>query len=116
MRNLSVLAVALGLTASIAAPALAANLGERQALAKAVDILMGPPYGETRAEVIANITERRLGPVSATVCHGSSSRQAWSFHVVVNHPSVTGVDRIDGWLVIDGRTGKFICAALPLLD
>jgi hypothetical protein len=99
----------------IATPVLAADLTEKQALAKAIGILKGDPYGASAAEVAANITERRLGPRSATVCGGGAS-PVWAFHVVVPRPATNPDGRIDGWLVIDARSGRLVCANLPFLD
>lgn len=96
-------------------PALAADLTEKQAFAKAIDILKGDPYGATAPQVAANITERRLGPRSTTVCGGGAS-PVWAFHVVVPRPVTNPDGRIDGWLVIDARSGRLVCANLPFLD
>ena len=97
-----------------AVPGTAAGLEEKQALAKAVEILKGDPYGETAAQVAANIKERRRAPRRDTVCGGGAA-QAWAFHVVVAHaPGQDGP--IDGWLVIDASSGKTVCATLPFLD
>lgn len=93
----------------------AKDLGEKQAVAKAVAILKGNPYGDTDAEVVANIRERRLGPRSASVCGGGAS-PVWSFHVVVPEPGGDPEAKIDGWLVIDAASGRLVCAALPFLD
>lgn len=99
----------------VAAPVAAAELGEKQALAKAVEILKGDPYGDTAAEVAANITERKLGPRSATVCGGGAS-PVWAFHVVVSKAADHDGGPIDGWLVIDAKSGRMVCANLPFLD
>lgn len=96
-------------------PASAADLTEKQALGKAVDILKGDPYGDTAQQVVANITERRLAPRRDTVCGGGDSR-VWAFHVVVTNAKDHDGGPIDGWLVIDGRSGRMVCANLPFLD
>jgi hypothetical protein len=92
----------------------AAELTEQQALAKAVGILKGDPYGSTSAEVTANVVQRRLGPRRTTVCGGGETA-VWAFHVVV--PKAKNRDNaIDGWLVIEARSGRLVCASLPFLD
>ncbi len=96
-------------------PASAAEITEKQALAKAVDILKGDPYGDTTAQVVGNITERRLGPRRDTPCGGGDS-PVWAFHVVVKAAKDHDGGPIDGWLVIDGRSGRLVCANLPFLD
>ena len=109
-RLIGVLAVAL-LTPLTAR---AAELAEPQALAKAVDILKGDPYGSTSAQVTANIVERRRAPRRSTVCGGGDS-MVWAFRVVVPKGPQRD-DPIDGWLVIDARSGRLVCASLPFLD
>jgi hypothetical protein len=104
----------LGLLATSAA-GLAEPLSEKAALAKAVDILRGSPYGEDGATVLANIRDRRLGERRGTVCGGGATK-VWAFHVVVEHPETNPDGRIDGWLVIDAERGRLVCANLPFLD
>ena len=110
-RLLFLLSVAL-LTAATPAHA---DVTEQQALDKAVGILKGDPYGDTERRVLANITERKLVPRSATVCGGGSS-PVWAFHVVVKRAADHDGGPIDGWLVIDVKTGRLVCANLPFLD
>jgi len=109
---LAMLLIALPLAAP---PARAADLDERQALAKAVDILKSDPYGDTAAAVVANITERQWRPRRETVCGGGAT-MVWAFHVVVKNAKNHDGGPIDGWLVIDGRSGRIVCANLPFLD
>lgn len=113
MRTLFRTILAAFLVASL--PALAADLTEKQALAKAVSILKGDPYGDTTARVVANISERRLMPRRDTVCGGGAS-PVWAFHVVVTDAKDHDGSPIDGWLVIDARSGRLVCANLPFLD
>lgn len=102
--------------ASFVAPAEAAGpMSEEKALAEAVAILKGDPYGDTPQAVLAGIHERRLGPRRDTVCKGDD-RLAWSFHVIVASSQTQPGGKIDGWLVLDARTGRIICAGLPFLD
>ncbi len=108
------IAVAAGILVALSGGVRAAELGEKQALARAVAILKGNPYGESDAEVLANLREHRLGPRRDTVCGGGASR-VWSFHVVVPEPA-GDASPIDGWLVIDATSGRLVCANLPMLD
>ncbi len=112
-RSLSILVLA-GLLAGTTS-ALAADLTEKQALAKAVAILKGDPYGDTESQVAANITERRRTTRKATVCGGGDA-PVWAFRVVIEKPKNNEDSRIDGWIVVDARTGKLVCAGLPFLD
>lgn len=108
---------ALCAVASFVAPAAAAGpMSEEKALATAVSILQGDPYGDTPQTVRAGIFERRLGPRHDTVCKQGADRQTWSFHVVVASPQTQPGGKIDGWLVLDARTGRIVCATLPFLD
>ena len=106
---------ALVLTLALATPALAADLSEKQALAKAVAILKGDPYGDTPTQVTANIRERQWRPRRETVCGGGAT-MVWAFHVVVPAAKDHDGGPIDGWLVIDGGSGRIVCANLPFLD
>ena len=108
------IAVAAGLLLALSGGVRAAELGEKAAVKRAVAILKGNPYGETDAEVVAALRERRLGPRADTVCGGGATR-VWSFHVVVPQPA-GDASPIDGWLVIDATSGRIVCANLPMLD
>ncbi len=110
--------IALALILALgAAPALAAGaMNERQARAAAVTILKGDPYGKSDAQVLKNITEAQL-VTAGSVCGKKVTRPLWRFQVVVpkaRNPS--GDNDIRGYLVIDARTGKLVCAGLPFLD
>ncbi len=92
-------------------------LSEQQARARAIRILKGDPYGKTDAEVAANIKAARLLQGAASkACGGKAT--AWEFHVVVVTADKDRFNNgvIDGYLAIDPRTGKMLCANLPLLD
>jgi hypothetical protein len=115
MRRLLLLSAALTALLVVAAPVCAAELTEKQALAKAVAILKGDPYGDTTAAVTAHITERKRGPRRETVCGGGAS-PAWAFHVVVTDAPNHDGGPIDGWLVVDAVSGRIVCANLPFLD
>lgn len=97
-----------------AAPA-AEPMSEKRALAAAVAILKGDPYGTTDAAVVANIHERRIVARRDTVCKGGAT-PVWAFRVVVEHPVTNPDGRIDGWLVLDAVSGRIVCAGLPMLD
>ncbi len=111
------LMAALIAAALVATPVLAAGvMTERQARAAAVKILKGDPYGTTDAQVAKNIAGAQL-ITAGSVCGAKVKRPVWQFHVVVpkaRNPS--GDNDIDGFLVIDARTGKLSCAGLPFLD
>jgi hypothetical protein len=95
----------------------AAMLSERQARAKAIGILKGDPYGKTDAAVAKNIREARLVQnADSKACGGKTT--AWELHVVVVTANKDQFNNgvIDGYMAIDPRTGKMLCANLPLLD
>jgi hypothetical protein len=80
--------------------------------------LKGDPYGKNSAEVAKNIKQAQLvrdGPIKAC---GNKKGPAWEFHVVVVTPNKDqykdGV--IDGYLAVDARNGRILCANLPMLD
>lgn len=96
----------------------AALLSEQQARAKAIDILKGDPYGRTPVEVVKNIKEIRFVADGNTKACGAKKISAWEFHVVVVTADKDQFNNgiIDGFLALDARTGKMLCANLPLLD
>lgn len=107
--------IALSCLIFLSAPAAAAVLTEQQARAKAVSILKGDPYGDTDAVAASRLAEAQL--VSAGLaCGNRIKRPVWQFRVVVPKNGASGSDAIDGPLVIDGQTGKMLCAGLPFLD
>lgn len=103
--------LAAGALVAVAPSASAATLSAAAAKQAAIRILIGDPYGQTPAAVARVIKGQALG--ADTHCGGS--RQSWTFTVVVP-PSATRPDGIDGYLVLDSRSGKLICAGLPFLD
>jgi len=115
-RIVTVLAAAC-FAAALTAPAqAAAAMTETQARAAAVKILKGDPYGKTNEQVLKNIADAQL-ITAGSVCGKKVTRPVWQLHVVVpkaRNPS--GDNKINGFLVIDGRTGKLVCAGLPFLD
>ena len=96
----------------------ASLLSEQQAYAKAVGILQGDPYGGTPAEVRKNIKQAQLLPEGNTKACGAKKRPAWEFHVVVVTANKDQFNNgvIDGYLALDARTGKILCANLPMLN
>jgi hypothetical protein len=95
----------------------ASLLSEQQARAKAIRILKGDPYGKTDAAVAGNIKQAKLVQNAESPACGAKTT-AWEFHVVVVTPDKGQFNNgvIDGYLAIDPRTGKMLCANLPLLD
>ncbi len=111
-RMVLALTIALLITPALAAGA----MSERQARAAAVQILKGDPYGRSNAQVRKNITAAQL-VTAGSVCGTKVTRPLWQFQVFVpkaRNPS--GHNDIRGYLVIDARTGKLVCAGLPFLD
>ncbi len=112
------LVTAAALAALVLASAQAASfMSEPQARAKAIAILKGDPYGRTDAAVAQHIKAAQLVQNADSKACGRKAT-VWEFHVVVVTPDKgmynNGV--IDGYLAIDARTGKMVCANLPLLD
>jgi hypothetical protein len=95
---------------SLNAAGAAGLLTEQQARAKAIAILKGDPYGQTEGAVARNIKQAQLVQNAASkACGGKAT--VWEFHVMVS-----GSQSIDGYLAIDARNGKMVCANLPFLD
>jgi hypothetical protein len=94
-------------------------LSEAAARTAAINTLMGDPYGKSPQEVGLNLSSSELIMSGKTKCAGSYSKSpVWQFHVVVppnRNPNSTG-HAIDGYLLLDARTGKLKCAGLPFLD
>lgn len=116
------LAGGLLLTVVTAAPCMAQPAGllsEARARTAAINILMGDPYGKTPRDVGLNLSSSELIMSGRHKCaNGSSKTPVWQFHVVVppsRNPNSTG-RAIDGYLLLDARTGKLKCAGLPFLD
>jgi hypothetical protein len=96
----------------------ASLLSEQQARAKAIGILKGDPYGTTPDEVSKNIKQIQFAQDGNTRACGARKIPAWEFHVVVVTADKDRFNNgiIDGFLALDARTGKILCANLPLLD
>jgi hypothetical protein len=93
----------------------AAPMDEQHARIKAINILMGDPFGATSAQVSKTIKEVQLIQNGKTAC-GTNKNPIWQFHVVVPRPVNNPETPIDGYLSLDATTGKLICANLPMLD
>jgi len=93
-------------------------LSEQQARAKAIDILKGDPYGRNSAEVAKNIKQVQLVQDGPTKACGTKKGPAWEFHVVVVTANKDQFDNgvINGYLALDARNGKLLCANLPMLN
>ncbi len=96
----------------------ASLLSEQEARAKAIDILMGDPYGTSPEAVTKNIKQAQLLQDGNTKACGAKKNPAWEFHVVAETANEDGTDKrtIDGYLALDARTGEIMCASLPFLD
>lgn len=96
----------------------ASFLSEQQARAKAINILKGDPYGRTPDEVSQNIKQIQFAQDGNTKACGARKTPAWEFHIVVVTADKDQFNNgvIDGFLAVDARTGKMLCANLPLLN
>lgn len=96
----------------------ASLLSEQQARVKAINILKGDPYGKTPDEVSKNIKQIQFALDGNTKACGAKKTPAWEFHVVVVTADKDQFNNgvIDGFLAVDARTGKILCANLPLLN
>ena len=93
-------------------------LSEAGARTAVINILMGDPYGKNPQEVALNLSSSELIMRGKNKCGSNSARPVWQFHVLVpanRNPNSTE-HAIDGYLLIDARTGKLQCAGLPFLD
>ena len=90
-------------------------LSRAQARRAAIDILKGDPYGESSREVRQNIRVIQFVSAGAAKC-GRFRFPVWQIHIVVPDDHVkTQNSKIDGWLALNARTGKMVCAGLPFL-
>jgi hypothetical protein len=96
----------------------ASLLNEQQARAKAVNILKGDPYGQTATELAKVIKEVAFLQNGNTKVCGAKKMPVWEFHIVVVTADKDAFDHgvIDGYLVLNARNGRMLCANLPLLD
>jgi hypothetical protein len=99
-----------------AQPAPRNTMTEAQASFAAIKILKGNPYGDTDRDVARTIHDSQL-IVAGSVCGRKVERPVWQFHVMLPEKTTDPVHGvIDGFLDIDARTGKMVCAGLPFLD
>lgn len=93
-------------------------LSEQQARTKAINILKGDSYGRNLAEVAKNIKQVQLVKDGPTKACGTKKGPAWEFHVMVVTANKDQYDNgvIDGYLALDARNAKILCANLPLVN
>ena len=93
-------------------------LSEEQARQKAASILKGDPYGASLEEALRTIKQARLVKDGTTQGCDAAALPAWEFHVVAVTPSKDAYNNgvIDGYLVLDARSGELVCANLPQLN
>jgi len=104
-------ALLFGLSAGSAA---AKDLGELDAFTKAVQILKGPPYGDSVVETAHSIQSSELVARGENPCGGLVRSPIWVFRVTA--PKTATHEQITGYLVLDARKGQLVCAGLPFLD
>ncbi|HLH92036.1 MAG TPA: hypothetical protein VKX28_26690 [Xanthobacteraceae bacterium] len=104
-------AVAFVLALGLGSAHAAGLLTEQQARAKAIALLKGDPYGQTDAAVAKNMKQARLVQNAESQACGRKAT-VWEFHVVAKGDN----GPIDGYLALDARSGKMVCANLPFLD
>jgi hypothetical protein len=111
------MAVAAAIIVGSTVPTWASDvLSRAEARKSAVEILRGDPYGESSREVLQNIRLIQFVSAGVTRC-GRFAFPVWQIHVVVPKERLKDRDsKIDGWLVLDARTGKVVCARLPFLE
>ena len=92
-------------------------LSEDRARTMAIQILKGDPYGKTARDVTQNLRSSQLVMNGGIMCGDrKTSTPVWQFRVVVPANRNPDGKTIDGYLVLDGRTGKMVCAGLSFLD
>lgn len=91
---------------------------EEQARARAARIIRGDPYGSTLTAAAQTIKQARLFRQGETSSCGTMDGPAWEFHIAVMTANKDQFNNglIDGYLVLDARTGEIKCTNLPLLD
>ncbi len=112
----ALIAIALAAVLMTVSAQAAGVMTEPQARVAAAKILKGDPYGNTFNQINMNIAEAKLLTAGAS-CGSKVTKPLWHMHVVVpKNRNPSGANKIDGYLVIDARTGKMVCAGLPFLD
>ena len=74
-------------------------MDEQHARAKAVELLMGDPYGTSTGEVSKTIKDAQLVRDGKTLC-GKRRNPVWRFHVVVEKPVTNPESPINGYLFL----------------
>ena len=101
-------------------PAHAANLDARQALDKAIAVLLGVPYGRNETEVAKHIVASQLVKRGEKGWCGKANYTSWEFHVRVADaaPGEPGSPAapLDGYIALNANSGELSCATLPYLD
>lgn len=106
----------------LATPAVAAQpMSPDRAADKAVSILQGDPYGNSRSEVLSGISGQMLIVKGVDPCTKTRIKSpVWVFHVLATDPNSTDASgkpsKIDGFLSLNASSGKMVCAGLPFLD
>ncbi|MCL8000196.1 hypothetical protein M8994_18355 [Brucella sp. 21LCYQ03] len=106
----------------LSTPAVAAQpLSPERAADKAVSILQGEPYGNTKSEVLSGISGQMLIVKGVDPCSKTRVKSPiWAFHVLATDPNSTDASgkpsKIDGFLSLNASSGKMVCAGLPFLD
>jgi hypothetical protein len=103
-------------------PAVAAQpLSPDSAAEKAVSILQGDPYGNSKSEVLSGIDGQMLIVKGTDPCSKTRIKSPlWVFHVTATDRNSTDASgkpsKIDGFLSLNASSGKMVCAGLPFLD
>lgn len=94
------------------------NLSEVQARSNAAAVLKGDPYGRTASAAASRIQKGQLLVAGTSDCGKQPIvRPVWQFHVTVPANVISyGSEAINGYLVLDARSGKMLCTSLPFLD
>lgn len=91
-------------------------LSKMRARTIAIELLRGDPYGNSSHDVLRNIRLIQFVAAGRSNC-GAFRFPVWQIHVVVPKERIKhGDNKIDGWLALNARTGKMVCAGLPFLD
>ncbi|MCL8000224.1 hypothetical protein M8994_18495 [Brucella sp. 21LCYQ03] len=106
----------------LSTPAFAAQpMSANRASDKAFDILQGPMYGETKAEVFSAIKEQMLLVKGINPCTEAPVKAPlWYFHVVATGyapPNTKGdAPVLNNYLWLNSSTGEIVCQSPILKD
>lgn len=120
MKRIAIAALVMIGGSAVSAPA-AQPLSAERAANKAVSILQGDPYGNTKSEVLKGISEQVLVVKGINPCTDTPVKSPiWVFRVKATSPNGTEANgepsMIEGFLALDGSSGEMACAGLPYLD